>query len=381
MQTKRTRALDSRERPVQGIYERDGVFSAGYRCPHTRKWRIVNLTARTITDAKRERESLLAGLREGRSAAPSALTFEGAFHDWQDSRSRVLGQRTLADERHVLDRRLSALKHRRLQDVTTAEVARLLRELRDRYAEWSCVHAYRVLKGTFEHAVRRGYLTRSPLDGLARSERPTQRNARPVARLDTAILDKLVRAGRTARWRLALALAAWAGLRLGELRGLRWGDLDLDARVIHVRRSLKRDGTVAPPKTDAGVRDIPLLPDLRQMLLAWKLAAPRSGDDDYVIATADGQPVQERNLRRVLDQAKADAGLDPGDERLSWHSLRHSFASMLATDLDLPATTLARITGHTDAGFTLRAYARDARDTSAIVADVLARAKAAGVGS
>lgn len=73
-------------------------------------------------------------------------------------------------------------------------------------------------------------------------------------------------------------------------------------------------------------------------------------------------------------------GLDGQEERLSWHSLRHSFASMLATDLELPATTLARLTGHADAGFTLKVYARDGRDEAAVVSDVLARAASAQVG-
>jgi len=63
-------------------------------------------------------------------------------------------------------------------------------------------------------------------------------------------------------------------------------------------------------------------------------------------------------------------GLDGTEDRLSWHSLRHSFASLLATDLELPATTLARLTGHADAGFTLRVYARDGRDEPAVVKDV-----------
>ncbi len=63
------------------------------------------------------------------------------------------------------------------------------------------------------------------------------------------------------------------------------------------------------------------------------------------------------------------------------HSLRHSYASMLATDLGLPATTLAKLTGHADAGFTLRVYARDSRDTTAVIKDVLARAAGAGIGT
>jgi integrase len=70
----------------------------------------------------------------------------------------------------------------------------------------------------------------------------------------------------------------------------------------------------------------------------------------------------------------------PASERLSWHSLRHSWASMLATDLELQATTLARLTGHADAGFTLRVYARDVRDDSAVIKDVLARAAEGGIG-
>jgi hypothetical protein len=54
---------------------------------------------------------------------------------------------------------------------------------------------------------------------------------------------------------------------------------------------------------------------------------------------------------------------------------------MLATDLELPATTLARLTGHADAGFTLRVYARDERQTQTVVEDVLARASGAGIGT
>jgi len=54
---------------------------------------------------------------------------------------------------------------------------------------------------------------------------------------------------------------------------------------------------------------------------------------------------------------------------------------VLATDLELLATTLARLTGHADAGFTLRVYARDSRDDGAVAADVLKRAAGAKVGA
>jgi len=84
--------------------------------------------------------------------------------------------------------------------------------------------------------------------------------------------------------------------------------------------------------------------------------------------------VQERNLRRSLDAAKQRADMDGTEARLSWHSLRHSFGSYLTTELELPPTSVARLMGHGDAGFTLRAYARDARSVADLTADVLATA-------
>ena len=110
-----------------GIYRRDGIFIAGYREPSTGKWRTKKLSARNVTEARRQRESLLSALREGRAAPTTGLTFESAFHDWQDS--RTLSPRTRKHERHLLERHLAEIKHRRIQDVTATELARRLREM------------------------------------------------------------------------------------------------------------------------------------------------------------------------------------------------------------------------------------------------------------
>ncbi len=376
MQGKRTRALDSRRRPVTGLYQRDGHYIAGFKLDG--QWIMRTLSADTLTEARHERESLLAGLREGRIAAPDTMTFEDVFTEYQSS--RTLSQRTIQHEQHVRNRHLKDLSRRRVQDITAIDIAALLRGMKDTYSPWTCVAVYRIITGSFSLAVRRGIVTRSPIEGLAPSERPKQRNQKTVEVLDVDTIEKLVAAGGSERWRAALALAAYAGLRLGEIRALTWADVDRDAGTVSVRRSLLPDGTAKAPKTEAGARTIPLLPALRRLLVTWKLRSPRKRDRDLVVCTAAGEHVQERNLRRALDDAKTVAGIEATDERLSWHSLRHSFASMLATDLELPATTLARLTGHTDAGFTLRVYARDGRDEAAVVEDVLARAVGAGIG-
>jgi Phage integrase family len=145
------------------------------------------------------------------------------------------------------------------------------------------------------------------MDGLAPSERPKQRNKKRVARLDAATISKLVAAGSTERWRAALGLAGYAGLRLGEIRVLTWADVDLNAGTVSVSRSLLPDGAVKAPKIEAGVRTIPLLPALRRCLSLGKLKAPHSRPRDLVIGTADGKPVDEHTLRRALNACKQEA--------------------------------------------------------------------------
>lgn len=190
MQGKRTRACDSRGRPVPGLYVRDGRYIAGGMADG--RWTMHNLDADTLTEARRERDSWLAGLREGRIATPARATFGDVFADWQDARN--LSKRTRGHEQHVASKRLASFLERPVQDVTPTEIAALLREQRERYAPYSCAQTYRLLSGTFAHAVRRGLLVRNPMDGLAPTERPQKRAKREIARLDAEPLGRLVQA-------------------------------------------------------------------------------------------------------------------------------------------------------------------------------------------
>lgn len=362
MQGKRERARDSRGRPVPGLYVRGGRFIAGFQ--EGGRWAMRTLEAESLTEARREREALIADLASGRAAPRSGVTFAEALADWQGS--RTLSERTIRDERAVARRYLSKLLTRRIQDVSVADAAAVLHANRH-LADWTRVQIYRVLAGTFAHALRRGVVSRNPMDGISKAERPRQRNKRNVARLVFADVARLIAAASTDRDKAAIGLAAYAGLRISELRALHWSEVDFDAATVTVLRSCAEDGSFKQPKSEASVRTVPMLPALRALLV------PLARFDGLVIATQDGKPVQERNLRRSLDAAKRRAGMDGTEARLSWHSLRHSFGSYLATELELPPTSVARIMGHADAGFTMRAYARDARSVADLTADVLAR--------
>ena len=136
---------------------------------------MVTLSASTLTEARRERESLLAGLREGRIASRDGATFCEVFVEYQDARN--LSERTRRHEQHLLNRNLVTMKARRVQDVSPFEVARVLRGMRDDYSPWTCTAVYRLMAGTFSLALRRGPAHRSR-DSLPQSGRGSETRKR-----------------------------------------------------------------------------------------------------------------------------------------------------------------------------------------------------------
>ena len=356
-----------------GIFKRGNTFYAGYRVEG--RWTMKALAAENVTEAKKARDSLVAGVREGRIAVKNDVTFAAVFEAWLESRS--ISARTEAHERHLCGRHLTALTERRVQDITRRELARILKGMKENYSPWTATAVHRLMVGVFALAVRDDIITRSPADRLSPAERPRQKNAKDIERLDSATMSKLIAAASTERWKAALALAGLGGLRIGEVRALRWEDIDFDANALYVRRSLLPSGEAKRTKSEAGRRTIALFPELRRLLLTWRIKSPRTDLDDYVVCTHDGGHVAERNLRRALDIAKTKAKLDGGEKRLSWHSLRHSAGSIWLTEYGLPVTTVSAMMGHSNPAFTLACYGRDPRDEQAVVTDVLARAAAA----
>jgi integrase len=150
-----------------------------------------------------------------------------------------------------------------------------------------------------------------------------------------------------------IATLLFAGLRANELCALTWRDVDLANGRLHIARS----------KTTAGLREIHLLPILRDELAMQKARAARTGADDSVFPTSAGGRRDKDNLRnRVLASAVKRAnelleerGAMPLPRGLTPHKLRHTFASILVATGEDPASVMTQL-GHTDPKFTLRVY-------------------------
>jgi integrase len=142
--------------------------------------------------------------------------------------------------------------------------------------------------------------------------------------------------------RAFMMMAIFTGLRGSELRGLQWSDVDLKAGILSVRRRVDRFSKFGPPKSKAGVRDIPLGPAVRAALRRWKLVCPK-GDLDLVFPTGAGGVESHGNiLSRVfwpvqvaanvtVERDGKDADGKPVkilDAKYSLHALRHAAAAI-----------------------------------------------------
>jgi hypothetical protein len=144
-----------------------------------------------------------------------------------------------------------------------------------------------------------------------------------------------------------------AGPRAEELCHLLWRDVDLANERISVGRS----------KTQAGLREIPIRPLLRHVLVAHKATSKKAGPDDLVFPHVNGGRRDRNSLRSGVlvdafvraDEILIDRGHVPLPVGLSAHKLRHTFASLLVACGEDPASVMRQL-GHTDPGFTLRVY-------------------------
>ncbi len=162
-------------------------------------------------------------------------------------------------------------------------------------------------------------------------------------------------------------VALGTGLRLGELRALRFGDVERNRRLIRVERAYSRQ-VLQRPKTDSGVRSVPLFPSVDaalRALAARALERGRYAPEELVFGSMRGTPLQPSNVRqRVWNPALRLAGLE--EQRYRLHDLRHTCVSRLvAAGADIKL--VQAVAGHANPLITLKRYSHllDARVTEA----------------
>lgn len=198
---------------------------------------------------------------------------------------------------------------------------------------------YTLLHAAFRRAVRSGHIRQSPVEAVDKPDHEGKQG-RAIEGADWQLLAPIIRES------VAFSLACFAGLRRGEVLGLRRGDIDLEAGLIRIERQRVRVGgqlVTAPPKSSAGVRIVPISPELAPILTK----AVR-----YLLPAAYLVPISPETLGRRWNTAQKAAGIKA---LYRFHDLRHTYATQLVLE-GINLRVLQYVIGHADYQLTVSTY-------------------------
>ncbi len=373
-----------REKVKPGIWRRKGakgwVYEIAYRDSDGVQRR------QKVSGGMREAQTALAAVKArmgtGERIAPNPrLTFAVAAEQWIEAKAPNLTPKTVTTYRYGLGTHLlPAFGRKRLQEIDVTAVARFVarmgtaeyrREVEERTGQKvDATEGYSVqtikstlipLSRSFAYAKRHlGFSGENPVSALDLDERPGYRQHKAKKRkLGRDELDSLIESAEPP-WREIIATAAALGTRLGETLGIQWRHIDFAEGIVCIEQQANAKREIARVKSESGVRRIEAPDWLISMFRELKIRSRFCLEDDLVFCTATGRPHGHGNvLARGLYPALDRAGLP----RTSFHSLRHSHASLWIKDGG-DVITLSKRLGHATPQVTMTTYADEIEEAN-----------------
>lgn len=348
-----------------------------------RKWRLVlslgrdPLTGRypqksrtyhgTYSGAKAALREFQDELDGGGAVRKSGVTLDEWGEEFCEAREASGGfaPQTVDADRSHFSQVSHLLGKTRVQDLTAEAIEAAYRELRAGNSKsgkglsgttLSKVHA--TLKMALDAAVARGLIAENPCAGVQAPRKDTrERRAMPEAALRNLVAALDPADGR----QCAILLEITLGLRRGEACGLSWSDVDLGAGTVEVRHSLDVHGNLKGPKTESGVRVLPVPPAAEEALRRRRErleadfggagADGRLGPDDAVCTGMLGERIPVTTLSHWWRRNREALGAG------GWtmHELRHTFLS-IAASRGVHPSVMQKLAGHKSPVVTLRIY-------------------------
>src|SRR5499433_321392 len=309
---------------------------------------------------------LIADIQQGTAVEPPRMTVAAFLERWIEHMQGQVSPRS--HERYAeLARKnlvplMGALTLTRLQPahISQAYAKALASGRRDGTGGLSActvTHMHRVLREALQQAVRWQLLARNPADAI----KPPKVERKQMSVLDTDATAELIEAARPYRIFVPILLGVLCGLRRGEIAALRWRSVDLEAGQLAVVASIEQTKQGCREKETKSGRDrvvaLPamLVAELRrhraeqaQELLPLGV---RLSDESFVVAQADGSPLQPNSLTHAFTDFLEAQGL----QRVRLHDLRDSHATHLLAAGIHPKVASERL-GHSKVGITLDLY-------------------------
>lgn len=320
-------------------------------------------------DADARAAEIASEIRAGTHVARRAsISVAEAGENWIE-RATLDGRErgTIAQYRQHLDRHIAPLLGRvKLSDLSAPDVAQFELDLQKAGVSDAMRRKVLVsLSSLLREAVRRGHVNRNAAEGARVSGGKRGKRKLKVGKdIPTPAEISVFVTSLPDTWRPFFLTAVFTGMRLSELRGLRWENVDLKAGQIHVRERADAYHEIGRPKSQAGERTIPIGPMVVNTLREWKLRCPKS-DLGLVFPTRSGAIQSASNIRkRALIPLMEKAGVVDNQGRVKYtgmHALRHFYASWCINSREagglglLPKEVQDRM-GHSTLAMTMDTY-------------------------
>ena len=334
-----------------GRYE--GRVPVGYR--EDGKIRYKSVYARTLTEVKQKMAEIYS-IGQEQQICSVKLTFRDAAQQWLLSAKLRVKPSSYANYRNIVNKHLlPSLGGAFMTNLTTVRMNDFIwqklssgrlngkgglsaKSVRDIMTVFHSISVY----AAREYGIREIYFT-MPKTEQKKMEVLNADERRKLIRFLLANLN---------RTNAAVLLCLFTGLRVGELCGLRWEDIDLENNLISVNRTVQRvnhTGTseviVGTPKSRSSVRTIPI-PEFVTALLS-KLV----GNADTYLITGTAKPTEPRTMQNRFRRILKDCGV----RIVNFHMIRHTYATV-CVEHGFDPKTLSELLGHADASIALNRY-------------------------
>lgn len=358
------------------VKREDGRYMARYTLDGKR----YTIYGATFEDVRVQLTEVLANNDKGTHITPSHYTVSQWLREWLVTYAlpTVKQSTYISYESYVRLHLEPALGTSKLTALTIEQLQRFYNQKKQSLSVKSLRNIYNMLHACLDQAVINGHLLRNPIQGVKLPSVPKK---------EITILSPTEQATLHAAANTSPTLSAFGiiftlstGIRLGELIGLQWGDLDYANHTIHIRRTVGRlqrideTGKLIPkspgiptteivarsPKSANARRTIPLFPQVwndlmvyynKQQEMLWTQGIPLTPTTP-IFPTPLGIVYEPRTYEDLFKRTLKAAGLP----NINFHALRHTFATR-ALEAGMDIKVLSSILGHAQASTTLNLYA------------------------
>lgn len=294
-------------------------------------------------EAKRRLHEVQGRITKGEVVGNGSRTLNSVIEDWVDLRTTLKRRSREEQDRHVRLHIKPALGRMRVRDINRAEVKKWLVGLKRKDGKPGPLDdgtkevILATLISILDLAVDDNLISVNPARTLTKKDKPRQQKSYAERILRDGEYEALLAAcGKRLVWlRPIIHVAYFTALRVGELCGLSWRDLDFENNTVTIRQQYGKGGRIGTPKGtrgngEANAATIPLLPEAKRVLLEHYMAAEDKSPDAPVFVNVSGGRRNTNDVWRVFDKVRSRAGLSPDPRPFRFHDIRHSAISRLA---------------------------------------------------